>query len=318
MATGRIADILIAAETSAQGGNMLIQWYPGHMAKARRQLTENLKLIDVVVEIVDARAPRATRNPDFDDLFKEKKRVVLLNKSDLASPLETKKWIAAYKAQDISAIEFVATNSAKKKAALELIQNATEEKIRKSLAKGIKKTVRVMVVGIPNVGKSTFINRIAGMNRALVGDKPGVTKGQQWVKITPYLELMDTPGLLWPKLEDPQLARHVAYIGSIKDDIMDMEELAALLLSDLMRLCPDELITRYKKLERDMTPEELLQGVCRSRGFMLGGGNLDTERAARIVLDEFRGGKIARVTLDKAEEKQESKNAEDIHDGPEE
>lgn len=297
---------------------MLIQWYPGHMAKARRQLTENLKLIDVVVEIVDARAPRATRNPDFDDLFKEKKRVVLLNKSDLASPLETKKWIAAYKAQDISAIEFVTTNSAKKKAALELIQNAAEEKIRKSLAKGIKKTVRVMVVGIPNVGKSTFINRIAGMNRALVGDKPGVTKGQQWVKITPYLELMDTPGLLWPKLEDPQLARHVAYIGSIKDDIMDMEELAALLLSDLMRLCPDELITRYKKLERDMTPEELLQGVCRSRGFMLGGGNLDTERAARIVLDEFRGGKIARVTLDKAEEKQESKNAEDIHDGPEE
>lgn len=297
---------------------MLIQWYPGHMAKARRQLTENLKLIDVVVEIVDARAPRATRNPDFDDLFKEKKRVVLLNKSDLASPLETKKWIAAYKAQDISAIDFVATNSAKKKAALELIQNAAEEKIRKSLAKGIKKTVRVMVVGIPNVGKSTFINRIAGMNRALVGDKPGVTKGQQWVKITPYLELMDTPGLLWPKLEDPQLARHVAYIGSIKDDIMDMEELAALLLSDLMRLCPDELITRYKKLERDMTPEELLQGVCRSRGFMLGGGNLDTERASRIVLDEFRGGKIARVTLDKAEEKQESKNAEDIHYGPEE
>ena len=297
---------------------MLIQWYPGHMAKARRQLIENLKLIDVVVEIVDARAPRATRNPDFDDLFKEKKRVVLLNKSDLASPSETKNWIAAYKARDISAIEFVATNSAKKKAALDLIQKAAEEKIQKSLEKGIKKTVRVMVVGIPNVGKSTFINRIAGMNRALVGDKPGVTKGQQWVKITPYLELMDTPGLLWPKLEDPQLARHVAYIGSIKDDIMDTEELAALLLSDLMKVCPDELIARYKKLERDMTPEELLEGVCRSRGFMMGGGNFDTERAAKIVLDEFRGGKIARVTLDRAVEEVQEQPEVEAPDGAEE
>ncbi|MBQ7092843.1 MAG: ribosome biogenesis GTPase YlqF [Clostridia bacterium] len=297
---------------------MLIQWYPGHMAKARRQLIENLKLIDVVVEIVDARAPRATRNPDFDDLFREKKRVVLLNKSDLASPSETKNWIAAYRAQDISAIEFVATNSAKKKAALDLIQKAAEEKIQKSLEKGIKKTVRVMVVGIPNVGKSTFINRIAGMNRALVGDKPGVTKGQQWVKITPYLELMDTPGLLWPKLEDPQLARHVAYIGSIKDDIMDTEELAALLLSDLMKVCPDELIARYKKLERDMTPEELLEGVCRSRGFMMGGGNFDTERAAKIVLDEFRGGKIARVTLDRAVEEVQEHSEVEAPDGAEE
>ena len=297
---------------------MLIQWYPGHMAKARRQLVENLKLIDVVVEIVDARAPRATRNPDFDDLFKEKKRVVLLNKSDLASPAETKKWINAYGAQDISAIEFVATNSAKKKAALDLIQNAAADKIQRSLEKGIKKTVRVMVVGIPNVGKSTFINRIAGMNRAIVGDKPGVTKGQQWVKITPYLELMDTPGLLWPKLEDPQLARHVAYIGSIKDDIMDTEELAALLLADLMKICPEELTTRYKKLERDMTPEELLEGVCRSRGFMLGGGNFDTERAARIVLDEFRGGKIARVTLDKAVEEPQAEAAGEAANGKEE
>lgn len=297
---------------------MLIQWYPGHMAKARRQLTENLKLIDVVVEIVDARAPRATRNPDFDDLFREKKRVVLLNKSDLASPSETKNWIAAYRAQGISAIEFVATNSAKKKAALDLIQKAAEEKIQKSLEKGIKKTVRVMVVGIPNVGKSTFINRIAGMNRALVGDKPGVTKGQQWVKITPYLELMDTPGLLWPKLEDPQLARHVAYIGSIKDDIMDTEELAALLLADLMKICPEELIARYKKLEKDMTPEELLEGVCRSRGFMLGGGNFDTERAARIVLDEFRGGRIARVTLDRADEGQAGEETGETTDGTEE
>ena len=285
---------------------MLIQWYPGHMAKARRQLTESLKLIDVVVEIVDARAPRATRNPDFDGLFKDKKRVVLLNKSDLASPALTKAWITEYKQTGIESIEFVATNSAKKKAALELMENAAKEKVEKSLAKGVKKTVRAMIVGIPNVGKSTFINRIAGTNRAQVGDKPGVTKGQQWVKITPYLELMDTPGLLWPKLEDPQLARHVAYIGSIKDDIMDTEELAASLLFDLMRICPEELVARYKKLEKDMAPEELLEGVCKSRGFVLGGGVLDTERAAHIVLDEFRAGKIARVTLD---DPREEKNA---------
>lgn len=285
---------------------MLIQWYPGHMAKARRQLTESLKLIDVVVEIVDARAPRATRNPDFDGLFKDKKRVVLLNKSDLASPALTKAWITEYKKNGIESIEFVATNSAKKKAALELMENAAKEKVEKSLAKGVKKTVRAMIVGIPNVGKSTFINRIAGTNRAQVGDKPGVTKWQQWVKITPYLELMDTPGLLWPKLEDPQLARHVAYIGSIKDDIMDTEELAASLLFDLMRICPEELAARYKKLEKDMAPEELLEGVCKSRGFVLGGGVLDTERAAHIVLDEFRAGKIARVTLD---DPREEKNA---------
>ena len=285
---------------------MLIQWYPGHMAKARRQLTESLKLIDVVVEIVDARAPRATRNPDFDGLVKEKKRVVLLNKSDLASPALTKAWITEYKKNGIESIEFVATNSAKKKAALELMENAAKEKVEKSLAKGVKKTVRAMIVGIPNVGKSTFINRIAGTNRAQVGDKPGVTKVQQWVKITPYLELMDTPGLLWPKLEDPQLARHVAYIGSIKDDIMDTEELAASLLFDLMRICPEDLTARYKKLEKDMAPEELLEGVCKSRGFVLGGGVLDTERAAHIVLDEFRAGKIARVTLD---DPREEKNA---------
>ena len=200
----------------------------------------------------------------------------------------------------------MATNSAKKKAALEMMENAAKEKVEKSLAKGVKKTVRAMIVGIPNVGKSTFINRIAGTNRAQVGDKPGVTKGQQWVKITPYLELMDTPGLLWPKLEDPQLARHVAYIGSIKDDIMDTEELAASLLFDLMRICPEELVARYKKLEKDMAPEELLEGVCKSRGFVLGGGVLDTERAAHIVLDEFRAGKIARVTLD---DPREEKNA---------
>lgn len=279
---------------------MLIQWYPGHMAKARRMLVENLKLIDVVVELVDARAPRATRNPDFDDLFSAKQRVILLNKSDLASPAETKAWVEHYRAEGISAIEFVATNSAKRKAAVELIENAASEKVKRMREKGVVKVIRAMVVGIPNVGKSTFINRIAGASRAQVGDKPGVTKGKQWVKISPYLELMDTPGLLWPKLEDEGLARHLAFIGSIKDDIMDVERLAGALLAELAVLCPAELAARYKQIEPGMSGEELLLAVSRSRGFLLSGGEADTERAARIVLDEYRAGKIARVTLDSA------------------
>ena len=171
---------------------MQIQWYPGHMAKARRMLEENLKLIDVVVELVDARAPLATRNPDFDALFSQKSRVILLNKSDLASAEQTKKWIEYYKAQNINAIAFVSTSSAKRKAAVSLIEAAAADKVAKMKEKGVIKTVRAMVVGIPNVGKSTFINRIAGETKAKVGDKPGVTKGKQWVKVSPYLELMDT------------------------------------------------------------------------------------------------------------------------------
>lgn len=277
---------------------MQIQWYPGHMAKARRMLEENLKLIDVVVELVDARAPLATRNPDFDALFSQKSRVILLNKSDLASAEQTKKWIEYYKAQNINAIAFVSASSAKRKAAVSLIEAAAADKVAKMKEKGVIKTVRAMVVGIPNVGKSTFINRIAGETKAKVGDKPGVTKGKQWVKVSPYLELMDTPGLLWPKLENEALAKHLAYIGSINDDIMDAERLAADMLCELMAICPDALKERYKKIEDGMATHELLEAVARSRGFILQGGVMDTERAARIVLDEFRAGRIAKITLE--------------------
>ena len=278
---------------------MLIQWYPGHMAKARRMLVENLKLIDVVIELVDARAPMATRNPDFDDLFAGKDRIVIMNKSDLAAPAACKEWIAYYKEQGAQAIEFVSTNASKRKQAIGMIEAAAAEKVRKMKEKGVIKTVRAMVVGIPNVGKSTFINRMAGSQRAQVGDKPGVTRGKQWVKISPYLELMDTPGLLWPKLENERLAKHLAYIGSVKDDIMDVERLAANLLSELNEICPEALTARYKKIQPGMEPHELLMAVCRSRGFLLSGGEGDTERAARIVLDEFRAGKIDRVTLER-------------------
>lgn len=284
---------------------MNIQWYPGHMAKARRMLIENLKLIDVVIEMVDARAPLATRNPDFDELFINKQRIIIMNKSDLADPALCKRWIQHYERQGIMALEFVSTNASKRKNAISAIELAAKEKVERMKAKGVIKTVRAMVVGIPNVGKSTFINRLAGTQRAQVGDKPGVTKSKQWVRISQYLELLDTPGLLWPKLEDEELALHLAYLGSINDDIMDVEELAGRLLAELNRICPDSVRARYADTRTDMKPHELVAAVCTSRGFVLPGNELDTERAARIALDEYRAARIAKVTLEAPDLKRE-------------
>lgn len=287
-----------------------INWYPGHMAKAKRMLEENLKLIDVVIELVDARAPMASRNPDFDALFQGKSRVLLLNKSDLADPAANKRWIGYYKRQGIEAAEVTASAQNAKTAAIRLIEKATAERVKRYEEKGVKKTIRVLIAGIPNVGKSTLINRIAGEKRAQTGDKPGVTKGKQWVKITPHLELLDSPGLLWPKLGDETLARHLAFLGSINDEILNIEELAEKLLSTLRELKPDALFERYKKLSPDTPEGALLEGVAKSRGFILKGGVYDTERAARIVLDEFRAGKIARVTLEQPPKEEDDGEAE--------
>lgn len=276
-----------------------INWYPGHMAKAKRMLEDNVKLVDMVIEIVDARAPLACRNPDFDAIFSNKLRFVVLNKSDLSSKTQNKEWVEYFKKEGISAIELVSTNASMRKGAISFIERTGAEIIKRYKDKGINKVLRAMVVGVPNVGKSTFINKIAGTSKAQVGDKPGVTRSKQWVRISDYLELLDTPGLLWGKLDNEIFAKHLAYIGSIRDDILDVEELSSLLLSDLMKICPDDLIARYKKLSKSMeTPEELLEGVCRSRGFILSGGVFDTERASRIVLDEFRAGKIAAIGLE--------------------
>lgn len=277
---------------------MPIQWYPGHMAKARRQLIESLKLIDVVVELVDARAPKASRNPDFDDLFAAKTRVVLLNKSDLADAGSTQRWVDSYRKQGIYAAALSSAGASAKKVALPLFTRAAQPCVEARKAKGVNKVVRILVAGVPNVGKSTFINRIAGQNRTQTGDRPGVTKGKQWVKVTPHLELLDSPGLLWPKLEDNRLATHLAFLGSINDEILSIEELAQALLVTLRTLAPEQLSARYAKITADTADVELLEAVARSRGFILRGGVYDTERAARIVLDEFRGGKIARVTLE--------------------
>ena len=278
-----------------------INWYPGHMTKTRRMLQENLKMIDVVVEVLDARAPRASRNPDFDDLFAGKARVVLLNKSDLADSNATKRWIADFNRRGIEAAGISATGGSAKKVVVSLIEKAAKPKVDALKAKGINKTIRAMIVGIPNVGKSTLINRIAGQNRAEVGDKPGVTRGKQWVKITPYLELMDTPGMLWPKLEDQELAKHLAYLGSIKDEVMDSEELATDMLALLQTIAPAQVQERYSKFTAETPRNDLLKSICLSRGFLLRGGELDTERAAHVSLDEFRAGKVARVTLEQPE-----------------
>lgn len=280
---------------------MVINWYPGHMAKARRMLAENMKLIDVVIELLDARAPLASVNPDFDDLFVGKTRVVLLNKADLADPAQTKKWISRFQSQGKAAAALDSTGNGAKKIALSLIERAARPRVEAMRQKGVNKIVRCMIVGIPNVGKSTFINRLAGVSRAEVGDKPGVTRGKQWVRISPYLELMDTPGLLWPKLEDQTLAMHLSFLGSIRDEIMDGETLATELLFLLNALCPAALTERYKKVAPETGKAELLNAVCQSRGFLMRGGGFDTERAASVVLDEFRAGKIARVTLETAE-----------------
>jgi ribosome biogenesis GTPase A len=275
-----------------------INWYPGHMAKAKRMLADNLKLIDAVVELCDARAPVSTRNPDFDALFRGKARVLLLNKSDLSDPATNKRWIGYYKRQGIEAAEIAASAQGARATVIRLIEKATAEQVRRLSEKGVQKTVRALICGIPNVGKSTLINRIAGEKRAQTGDRPGVTKGKQWVKITPHLELLDSPGLLWPKLGDSTVGEHLAWIGSINDEILNIEELSEHLLAALKTLTPDALYERYKKLGADTPDGALLEAVAKSRGFILKGGVYDTERAARIVLDEFRAGKIARVSLE--------------------
>lgn len=268
------------------------------MTKARRMMVDALKQIDVVVELLDARAPVASRNPDFDELFAQKERIVVLNKSDLADDAQSKRWAEYMRGQGRQCLPFVSTRSGEKGRALKAIENAAKPIVERMAQKGVKKTVRIMVTGIPNVGKSTFINTLSGMGNTTTGNRPGVTRGKQWVRLSPYLELLDTPGMLWPKLEDRQEALHLAYIGAIRDAILDTEELSISLLATLRRRWPDALFARYKKIDSETPEESLLEEVCRSRGFLLGGGQLDTERAATTVLEEFRSGKIGRFTLD--------------------
>ena len=275
-----------------------IQWYPGHMTKARRMIAEQLKYIDVVMEIVDARAPYATRNPDFDDLFSQKKRIILLNKSDLADAQATKRWTAWYEQKGWTALACTATKRSWWKKLENTIAQATQDIREKAAKRGVQKTIRIMVAGIPNVGKSTLINSIAKTGSTTVGNRPGVTKGKQWVRISSHMELLDTPGMLWPKLDDQLSALYLAFLGSIRDGILDIEPLSTQLLLKLAEICPEGVQQRYKKWAPDLSEDEMLGAVCKSRGFLLSGGVYDTERAANTVLDEFRSGKMGMMTLE--------------------
>lgn len=279
----------------------VIQWYPGHMAKTRRLMKESLPLIDAVCELVDARVPESSRNPDLDGIIGSKPRIVLLNKCDLADERATARKIKELAERGVTALP-VDCRSGK---GLEKFEPAVREvlkyKIKANADKGMAgKPLRVMVVGIPNTGKSSFINRMAGKYRAKVADKPGVTRGNQWFAIGSGIELLDTPGVLWPKFEDPQVGLKLAFIGSIKETTLDIQELAVSLLSVMQKNYPDRLEQRYKVagVQDVQEPYELLEMIAAKRGMLLRKGEYDTERAAVMLLDEYRSGKLGKITLD--------------------
>lgn len=276
-----------------------ISWFPGHMAKARRLLADQLQRIDAVIELCDARLPLSSRNPDLDTLVGNKPRVLLLNKSDLANPTQTKAWQAYFQNQglDCMAIEM----GRKKQSILNAIVKLTEERVARSLKKGIHRSARAMVLGVPNVGKSTLINYLAGRSAFKVQDRPGVTRAPQWIRASDKLELLDTPGLLWPKLDDPAAARRLAYIAAVRDEVVDVFHLALSLLDELMEIAPQGLMNRYKITDDSLRGQALLEEICRNRGFLIRGGEVDLDRGAVCVLDEFRDGRLGRITLETLE-----------------
>lgn len=276
-----------------------IQWFPGHMAKTRRKIKEILPLIDAVAEITDARIPESSRNPELSSIIGDKPRIVLLNKSDMADPRATAARIARYSALGIPAIGIDCRTGKGISAFKDTVKSALSDKLKAYAEKGMSgKPLRVMVVGIPNVGKSTFINRIAGNNRAKAENRPGVTRGNQWFSVDRQLELLDTPGVLWPKFEDKTVGEHLAITGAVTDRILDTEWLAMRLLSILSAEYPDMLIERYGV---DLCDDsyELLCRIGKKRGMVIRGGETDTERAANMLLEEYRNGKIGRITLER-------------------
>ena len=283
--------------------NMNIQWYPGHMTKTRRQIEADLKLVDAVCEIVDARIPVSSRNPDIDAICGDKPRMIVLNRMDLADPAATKKWAEYFRRKGMAVI---ATDCKSKKgisAFTPAARLACAEKLERDAKRGMNRPLRVMVVGIPNVGKSTLINQISGRKSAKAENRPGVTRGKQWISIDAGLDLLDTPGILWPKFEDPDVGVRLGFTGAIRDDVMDMEDLASRLMAYLGAHYPDALTERYKiAVEPGEQGWELLEKAGRKRGFLMSGGEVNTERMARILLDEYRAGKLGRFTLELPEE----------------
>ena len=277
---------------------MNLQWYPGHMTKAKRQMQEDLKLIDLIIELVDARIPLSSRNPDIDELGKNKARLILLNKSDLADERYNEQWSAYFQKKGFYVVKVNAKSGAGLKSIQGVIQEACKAKIERDRRRGIKnRPIRAMVVGIPNVGKSTFINSYAGKACAKTGNKPGVTKGKQWIRLNKTLELLDTPVILWPKFEDQEVGKRLAFIGSIKDEILNLEELSLELLDYIRTNYPALLNTRYG-IEEEGTPVSLLEAVADKRKCLIRGQEIDYAKAAGIVMEEFRNGKIGRITLE--------------------
>ena len=277
---------------------MHFQWYPGHMTKARRMMQENIKLIDLLIELVDARIPLSSRNPDIDELGKGKARLILLNKSDLAEDRLNDEWIAYFKDKGYSAVKVNSRKGGGIKSIQSVIQETCKEKTERDRKRGIlNRPVRAMVVGIPNVGKSTFINALAGKACAKTGNKPGVTKGKQWIRLNKNVELLDTPGILWPKFEDQSVGQKLAFIGSIKDEIVNTEDLAAELIRFMNSAYKGVLEEKYQ-IEGAEDPYQLLEGIARSRNCLLKGQELDTGKAALLLLDDFRNGKLGRLTLE--------------------
>ena len=282
---------------------MNIQWYPGHMTKAKRAMKEDIKLIDLVIELVDARVPLSSRNPDIDDLAKGKARMVLLNKSDLADERVNAQWAAWFEEKNIHAVKVDSRNKGTLKQVQSVVQEACKEKIERDRKRGImNRPIRTMVVGIPNVGKSTFINSFAGKACAKTGNKPGVTKGNQWIRLNKTLELLDTPGILWPKFEDQAVGLKLALIGSINDQILNKDDLACRCIRILKERYPGMVSQRFGLETEDKEPAAILEDVARLRSCLMKGGELDIARAAAMVLDDFRSGKLGRVTLERPED----------------
>ncbi len=292
---------------------MNLQWYPGHMTKAIRMMQENIKLIDIIIEVVDARIPAASRNPDIDELGKNKFRLIVLNKSDLADNQVTKKWKEYYEKQGLFVMEMNSKTGNEAGKVKDLVQKACAEKIERDKKRGIVgRPIRAMVAGIPNVGKSTFINKLAGKASAKTGNKPGVTKGKQWITLSKSMQLLDTPGILWPKFEDEQVGLRLALIGSMNDENLDIAELACELIKKLEKYYPEAIFEKYgitkeqlTELEEDQysTPaSRVLSAIAINRKCLLSGGNPDISRAAALLLDDFRNGRLGKISLERPDE----------------
>lgn len=289
---------------------VVLSWYPGHMAKTKRQIIEDMKLVDVVIELLDARIPKSSQNPDIQGMLKNKKKIVILNKSDLADEKETKKWIEYFKKKNILAIDVDSNQGKGIKQVSQAIEKIMEDELKIQNSKGrIRKTIRVMIVGIPNVGKSSFINRISKKTTMTVGNKPGVTRQKQWIRIGNQIELLDTPGVLWPKFESEEVGLNLAYTGSIKEEILEKTEIAYNLLKFLDENYSSDLYVKYKISEQEIdeikdNPQytlELMYLIGKKRGALISGGNIDEEKVAKIILDDFKNGRIGKITLEKAE-----------------